>query len=61
LAGPFCGPAFRRLKKVPRCKSETVIPAHQNAGYTHQNQRQHIVFKRLKVSLIEENGSKSGA
>jgi hypothetical protein len=38
---------------VTRCKSGTIIPARANAGYTHQDQRQHIVFKGLKISLIE--------
>ncbi|MEB0101441.1 hypothetical protein QN386_08920, partial [Pseudomonas sp. CCI3.2] len=31
---PFCGSAFRRLKKVTRCKSETIISATTKAGYT---------------------------
>ncbi|MEB0077815.1 hypothetical protein QN386_16830, partial [Pseudomonas sp. CCI3.2] len=50
LAGPFW-----RLKKVPRCKSETIISAPTNAGYTHKTQRQPIAFKRLKSSLIRAN------
>jgi hypothetical protein len=47
------------------CKSETVIPAHQNAGYTHQVQRQYVVFKRLKICLVRVSllakGISSGA
>jgi hypothetical protein len=44
LAGPFW-----RLKKVPRCKSETIIPATTHAGYTPKTKRQRILLNNKNL------------